>query len=174
MNGTLDDVSELLSCTKCLCSDLVPEQCPSSARAVPEQCPSTNVNTPFFQEPTQNSGTVSAPPTLYSGTKVGVCILGTQCLNTAPFFAGAQALVLGTKCEHGPSVCIQTCDSCPWRKLGDYQYTFRIRGVRSEVGEEGGGHENLSPLSGWKCIRNFENVPFSVSVSSCGLGTFVN
>ena len=32
--------------------------------------------------------------TLYSGTEVGVYILGTQCLNTAPFCAGAQALVL--------------------------------------------------------------------------------
>ena len=62
----------------------------------------------FFKDPSQNSGTVSAPEykdeTLYSGTKVGVYILGTQCLNTAPFCAGAQALVLGhlpLKCEHG-------------------------------------------------------------------------
>ena len=33
--------------------------------------------------------------TLYSGTKVGAYILGTRCLNTAPYCAGAQALVLG-------------------------------------------------------------------------------
>ena len=33
--------------------------------------------------------------TLYSGTKVGTDILGTQCLNTAPFCTGARALVLG-------------------------------------------------------------------------------
>ena len=39
--------------------------------------------------------------TLYSGTKVGVYILGTQCLNTAPFCAGAQALVLAAR---APSV----------------------------------------------------------------------
>ena len=30
--------------------------------------------------------------TLCSGTKVGVYILGTQCLNTAPFCAAAQEL----------------------------------------------------------------------------------
>ena len=43
--------------------------------------------------------TVSVPEykvkTLYSGTKVGVYILGTQCLSTAPFCACAPALVLG-------------------------------------------------------------------------------
>ena len=59
----------------------------------------------FFKDPPQNSGTVSVPEykaeTLHSGTKVGVYILGALCLNTAPFCAGAQALVLGPKCEHG-------------------------------------------------------------------------
>ena len=51
----------------------------------------TNVNTPFFrlENPPQNSGKMSVPEykveTFYSGTKVGVYILGTQCLNTAPF-----------------------------------------------------------------------------------------
>ena len=42
----------------------------------------------FFKDPPKNSDTVSVPEykveTLYSGTKVGVYILGTQCLNTAP------------------------------------------------------------------------------------------
>ena len=59
----------------------------------------TNVNTRFFKDPPQNSGTVSVPEykveTSYSGTTVGVYFLGTQCLNTAPFCASAQALVLG-------------------------------------------------------------------------------
>ena len=59
----------------------------------------TNMNTPFFKDPPQGSGTVSVPEykvePLYSGTTVGVYILGTQCINTAPFCAGAQALVLG-------------------------------------------------------------------------------
>ena len=52
----------------------------------------------FFKDLPQNSGPVSVPEckveTLYSDTKVGVYILGTQCLNTASFCAGAQALVL--------------------------------------------------------------------------------
>ena len=48
----------------------------------------------FFKDPPQNSGTDKVE-TLYSGTKVDVCILGTLCLNTAPFCAGAQALVFG-------------------------------------------------------------------------------
>ena len=47
----------------------------------------------------QNSGTVFVleykVETLCSGTKVRVYILGTQCLNTAPFCAGSRALVLG-------------------------------------------------------------------------------
>ena len=53
----------------------------------------TNVNTPFFrlENPPQNLGKMSVPEykveTSYSGTKVGVYILGTQCLNTAPFCA---------------------------------------------------------------------------------------
>ena len=53
----------------------------------------------FFKDPLQNSNTVSVPEykveTLYSGTRVGIYILGTQSLNTAPLCAGAQALVLG-------------------------------------------------------------------------------
>ena len=53
----------------------------------------------FFKYPRQNSGTVPVPEykveTLYSGTKVGTDILGTQRLNTAPFCAGVRALVLG-------------------------------------------------------------------------------
>ena len=59
----------------------------------------TNVNTPFFQGLTPEFGHKHRARiqglTLYSGTKVGVYVLGTQCLNTAPFRAGAQALVLG-------------------------------------------------------------------------------
>ena len=56
----------------------------------------TNVNTPFFQVPTPEFGHGQYKvETLYSGTKVGTDILGTQCLNTAPFCAGARALVLG-------------------------------------------------------------------------------
>ena len=56
----------------------------------------TNVNTPFFQVPTPEFGHGEYKvETLYLGTKVGTNILGTQCLNTAPFCAGAQALVLG-------------------------------------------------------------------------------
>ena len=50
----------------------------------------------FFKCPRQNSGTGKAE-TLYSGTKVGTDILGTQCLNTAPFCA---------ECEHGLKVFI--------------------------------------------------------------------
>ena len=50
-----------------------------------------------FKDPPQDSGPVSVPEyegeTLYSGTKVGVFgFLGTQCLNTPPFCACAQAL----------------------------------------------------------------------------------
>ena len=52
----------------------------------------------FFKGLPKNSGTVSVPEykveALYSGTKVGVSILGTQCLNTAPLCASAQALAL--------------------------------------------------------------------------------
>ena len=73
----------------------------------------------FFKEPPQNSGTVSVPETLYSGTKVGVYILGTQYLNTAPFRARAQALVLGHQVwtwpksppPHGRMVRIRTWNS---------------------------------------------------------------
>ena len=51
----------------------------------------------FFMYPRQNSGTVPVPQsTLYSpGTELGPNISGTQCLNTAPFCAGARVLVLG-------------------------------------------------------------------------------
>ena len=53
----------------------------------------------FFKDPRQNSGTVPVPKykvsTLYSGTELGNDMSGTQCLNTAPFFAGARVLVLG-------------------------------------------------------------------------------
>ena len=56
----------------------------------------TNVNTPFFQVPTPEFGHGEYKvETLYSGTKVGTDILGTQRLNTAPFCAGVRALVLG-------------------------------------------------------------------------------
>ena len=46
----------------------------------------TNVNTPLFKGPTPEYKV----ETLYSGTKVGVYILGIQCLNTAPFCAGPR------------------------------------------------------------------------------------
>ena len=62
------------------------------------QCPSTITDYRSFKDPPHNSPTMSVPKykvgTLYSGAKVGVYILGTQCLNTAPFCVGAQALVL--------------------------------------------------------------------------------
>ena len=75
-------------------SDLVPEH---GARE--RFLMGTNVNTPFFKYPRQNSGTVPVPEykvsTLYSGTELGTDSMGTQCLNAAPFCAGARALVLG-------------------------------------------------------------------------------
>ena len=83
------------------CSHLVPKH---SARA--RLSLDTNVNTPFFQGPTPEFGygvraRVQGRLALYSGTKVRVYIVSylyrayTQCLNTAPFCADAQALVLG-------------------------------------------------------------------------------
>ena len=57
----------------------------------------TNVNTPFFQVPAPE---LPVPEykveTLYSGTELGNDISGTQCLNTAPFCAGAQAPSVNT------------------------------------------------------------------------------
>ena len=74
-------------------SDLVPEH---GARTILD---GTNVNTRFFKYPRQNSCTVPVPEykvsTLYSGTELGTDSLGTQCLNTVPFCAGARTLVLG-------------------------------------------------------------------------------
>ena len=63
----------------------------------------TNVNTPFFQVPTPEFGHgararvqgLKVQGLLYSGTELGNDISGTQCLNTAPFCAGARVLVLG-------------------------------------------------------------------------------
>ena len=67
----------------------------------------------FFKYPRQNSGTVPVPEykvkTLYLGTKVGTDILGTQCLNTAPFCAGAWALVLGHQVWTRPNTYIHIC-----------------------------------------------------------------
>ena len=51
----------------------------------------------FFKDPTQYKA-----ETLYSGTKVCVYILGTQCLNTALFCASAQALVRGYQLRTWP------------------------------------------------------------------------
>ena len=48
----------------------------------------------FFKDPHHTAPKYKVK-TFYSGTKVGVYILGTQCPNTAAFCAGAQALVLG-------------------------------------------------------------------------------
>ena len=50
----------------------------------------TNMNTPFFSS-THARIWAQCPSTLYSGTKLGTDILGTQRLNTAPFCAGARA-----------------------------------------------------------------------------------
>ena len=58
----------------------------------------TRVDTPFLKDPPQKV------ETLYSGTEVGACILGTRCLNTAPFCPGAQALVLGRQVRTWPHV----------------------------------------------------------------------
>ena len=57
----------------------------------------TNVNTPFFQVPTPEFGHSARARVqgLDSGTELGNDISGTQCLNTAPFCAGARVLVLG-------------------------------------------------------------------------------
>ena len=72
-----------------LCSYLVPEH---GARVL--FLLDTNVNTPFFQVPMPEFGHgASARVVLGHGQHVD--ILGTQCVNTAPFCAGAQALVLG-------------------------------------------------------------------------------
>ena len=75
-------------------SDLVPEH---GARA--RFLMGTNVNTPFFEVPTPEFWHGAVPEskvsTLYSGTELGNDISGTQCLNTAPFCAGARILVLG-------------------------------------------------------------------------------
>ena len=59
--------------------------------------PGTNVNTPsIFQGPTPEFGHGEYKvESLYSGTKLGVYILGTQCLNTEPFCADDQTSVLG-------------------------------------------------------------------------------
>ena len=54
-------------------------------------------HTVFFKDPTQYKA-----ETLYSGTKVCVYILGTQCLNTALFCASAQALVRGYQLRTWP------------------------------------------------------------------------
>ena len=79
----------------------------------------TNVNTPFFPGPTPEFGTVSLPEykveALYSGTKVGVYILGTQCLNTALFCAGTQALVLGHQVWTWPKCAILKSRKFPVR-----------------------------------------------------------
>ena len=75
-------------------SDLVPEH---GARE--RFLMGTNVNTPFFQVLTLEFGHDARAwykvSTLYSGTELGNDISGTQCLNTAPFWAGARVLVLG-------------------------------------------------------------------------------
>ena len=70
-----------------------------------------------FKDPAQNSGTVSVPEykveTLHSGTKVGVYILGSQSLNTAPFCAGAQALVLGHQVWIWPKISVAVAKLWP-------------------------------------------------------------
>ena len=84
-------------------SDLVPEH---GARE--RFLMGTNVNTPFFQVLTLEFGHDARAwykvSTLYSGTELGNDISGTQCLNTAPFCAGARVLVLGHQVWTEPSL----------------------------------------------------------------------
>ena len=62
---------------------------------------STNVNTPFFQVPTpelwhRGRARVQGPD-LVPWHLIDVDIMGTPCVNTAPFGTGVQTLVLGHK-----------------------------------------------------------------------------
>ena len=73
----------------------------------------TNVNKPFFSKthPTVPEYKVE---TLYSGTEVGVNILGTQYLKTAPFCAGARApsvnIAIESASSKGANLCMQEWD----------------------------------------------------------------
>ena len=80
-----------------LCSHLVPEHGDRVRVSL-----GTNLNTPFIQVPTPEFG----HGVLGHGQRVD--ILGTQCVNTAPFCAGAQALASA----RAPSVNIAS-ETCP-------------------------------------------------------------
>ena len=71
-------------------------QCVNNARFLM----GTNVDTPFFQEPTPEFRHGARARVqgldLDSGTELGTDSLGTQCLNTAPFCAGAWAPSVNT------------------------------------------------------------------------------
>ena len=70
----------------------------------------TNVNTPFCSRTHPRIRAEYKVETLHSGTTVGVYILGTQCLNTAPSMP--RHYCSGNKYEHGLRP-VYTCDfSC--------------------------------------------------------------
>ena len=86
--------------------------------------------------------------TLYSGTIVGVYILGTQCLNTAPFCAGSQALVLGHQ--------VWT-----WPKAESLGFNFNVH--PGEVSHYGDGHASFIQQSQWLFMPFLVPKGFSVA-----------